>query len=371
MSFDPEKTQSLVSINRQLNIDKSNKLVFIYTIPKVGSTTLVSSLRVFASKMLSVLHIHDEIMLKVLTHIDNVSINDIILFNRYLGKEVYVVNVYRSPIERKISAFFEKISAYHFNNTETKVNTYNVDKVIHRFNNIFPWIGENGDHLLDVYGIPVPDHFDCENKHMVLNKNGITYISLRLCDSNEWGKILTNIFKTEIRIIRDYESAKKPICGLYQAFKEKYRIPINLLNDVMKDKYLAYYYSPDELAAYYNEWFRKSTDETRSYTEEQYKLYNEISIENLHLDVIQREHYFDEGCLCNACFIKRKSIIRKMLRDPNSVNETDKITHAGANCELMERKVTKAAKVNNFIARALKPDKFKTNMTSIVNKKRR
>lgn len=369
-TIDPNKMQSLITINSMLNIDKNNKLVFVYTIPKVGSTSLVSSLRVFTSKTLSILHIHDEIMLKVLTHIDNVSINDIILFNKYLGKEVYVINVYRSPIERKISSFFEKISSYHFNNTESEINTYNINKIITRFNNIFPWL-ENRDHLLDVYGIPVPDHFDYINKYMVLKENGVTYISLRLCDSNQWGKILTNIFGIEIRIIKDYESSKKTISNLYNVFKENYRIPINLLNDVMKDKYLTYYYSSDELTTYYNEWFNKSTDERPSYTEEQYKIYNEISIENMHLDVIQREHYFDEGCLCKACFMKRKNIIRKMLKNPNNVTEKDKITHASANCELIERKLSNATKIKQILTHANKPpSKFKNNMVSIVSKKK-
>jgi hypothetical protein len=366
---DTEKTQSLININNMLNIDKTNKIVFIYTVPKVGSTSLVSSLRLFASKLLTVIHIHDEIMLKVLTHIDNVSVKDIILFNKNLGKDVYVINVYRSPIERKISSFFEKISSHHFNNTELEINLYNVNKVIARFNNIFTWLGEDGDHLLDVYGINIPDHFDYENKYMVLKENDITYISLRLCDSDKWGQILTNIFKTEICIIKDYESSKKKIKDLYESFKQNYRIPINLLNDVMKDKYLCYYYSSDELTSYYNQWLIKSTDEKKGYTKEQYNLYNEISIENMHLDVIQFEHYFDEGCLCNACFAKRKKVINKILKNSNDINENDKITHLGAKHELIEQKVSKATKINNLL-NSIKPYKFKNNMASIVSKKR-
>lgn len=366
--FDPEKTQSLINVNSKLNIDKAQKIVFIYTIPKVGSTSLVSSLRIFASKMLNILHIHDEVMLKVLTNIDNVTIKDIILFNRQLGKGVYVINIFRSPIERKISAFFEKIASYHFNNAETEVNSYNINRIINRFNNIFPWIGGNSDHLLDVYGINVPDHFDYENKYMVLKENDITYISLRLCDSSEWGKILTKIFGIQIHIVKDYESSKKIISNLYERFKQTYKIPINLLNDIIKDKNLCYYYSPDELTKYYDEWFKKSTEERKSYSEEQYKLYNEISIENSHLDVIQMDHYFDEGCSCKACFIKRRSVIRKILKNPNSINENDKIVHSGAACELIEKKVINASKISAFISN--RPKKLKNDMKSIVLRKR-
>ena len=35
---------------------------------------------------------------------------------KLLGKNVYVIDVYRSPIECKISTFFEKVGVYHFNN---------------------------------------------------------------------------------------------------------------------------------------------------------------------------------------------------------------------------------------------------------------
>ena len=61
-------------------------------------------------------------------------------------------------------------------------------------------------------------------------ENKIKYITLRLKDSNEWGRILTNIFGFTISIIKDYESSNKPIKELYSKFKLFYKIPINLLN---------------------------------------------------------------------------------------------------------------------------------------------
>ena len=119
-----EKYKLLVDINEKLYINKNpcNKLVFIYSAPKVGSTSIVSSLRIFGTDKISVIHIHDEEMLRILGRVTGVTINEIILFNKHLGREVYVIDVYRSPVERKISAFFEKIGAYHFNNKDEIVN---------------------------------------------------------------------------------------------------------------------------------------------------------------------------------------------------------------------------------------------------------
>ena len=138
----PEKIKILNTLNEVLNIHKSQKknLIFIYSAPKVGSTSIVSSLRIFCSDDFDIIHIHDEEMLRVLAHVDGITINEVILYNKFLGKNIYVIDVYRSPIERKISSFFEKIGAYHFNDNDQNVNKYNVNKIINRFNNIFPYI---------------------------------------------------------------------------------------------------------------------------------------------------------------------------------------------------------------------------------------
>ena len=59
-----------------LSIEKNKRLIFIYTPPKVGSTSLVSSFRICASKKCTILHIHNEKMLDILCGIKDVSIND-------------------------------------------------------------------------------------------------------------------------------------------------------------------------------------------------------------------------------------------------------------------------------------------------------
>ena len=254
---DTKKLDLLKFANVTLNISKP-KIVFIYSAPKVGSTSLVSSLRLFGINKIDIIHIHDETMLKVLTNINNVTINEIIEYNKYLGKDVYVINIYRSPIERKISTFFEKIGSYHFNNTDENLNTYNIQCVINRFNNIFPHLCD-GDHFIDKYNIPIPDNFDYTNKFLLVVENGIKYIALRLKDSDLWHQILSNIFHFNIHVIKDYESSNKPIKDLYNSFKKNYKIPKNLLKEQINDTYFKYYYSKSEIDDYYNSWLIKST----------------------------------------------------------------------------------------------------------------
>lgn len=352
-----EKMRILIEINTKLNINKfpNNKLVFVYSAPKVGSTSIVSSLRIFGTDKISVIHIHDEEMLRILGSVTGITVNEIILYNKHLGRDIYVIDVYRSPVERKISSYFEKIGTHHFNNKDEIVNNYNINKVINRFNNIFLYIA-NGDHFMDKYDITIPATFDYSNKYLLVQENGIKYIKLRLKDSGLWSNILTNIFGTNIKSIKDYESSNKPIKDLYSRFKREYKIPNNFLDELKKCKYFNYYYSEQERQEYINEWTRKSTKEFIPYTPDQYTVYEQMTIENAHIDFIQLNHYMDEGCLCKACSIKRCEMANKLNI---GMSVTDRIVHSQAKNELLVKRAERVNRINANIARQLQNPQIK------------
>ena len=339
--------QILEEVNRKLNI-RHDILIFIYTAPKVGSTSLVSSFRIFGANNYGIIHIHDEIMLKKLIGVDNVTVNNIIEYNAQLGKKVYVIDIYRNPIERKISAFFEKIGAYHFNNNDEIINRYNVDKVINRFNKVFPYL-ENGDHFIDKYQINelLPEIFPHEQKYLIIEKNGIKYIKLRLQDVDEWERILSFIFRHKICVVRDYQSENKVIGDLFKNFLEKYKIPENYLNEyIINCKYINYYYSNREINEYLNKWNLKKSKNEIPYTLEQYKVYQDISLENCHTDKVDLHHYIDDGCSCKACIIKRNKIKQHIL---NKTYNGEKIYHVEAKKELIGKRLSQLKQLNNII----------------------
>lgn len=364
----PEKLKSLIRTNEilKINTSKHNRLVFVYSCPKVGSTSIVSSLRIFGSDKVDIIHIHNEDMLRVLGHTQDITINELILFNKYLGKNVYVINIYRSPIERKISTFFEKIGTYHFNASDETINNYDVNKVIKRFNDIFPYIGL-GDHFIDKYDITIPANFDSTQKYLLVKENDITYITLRLKDSSIWGNILSNIFGFKICTVKDYESSNKPIKNIYMLFKSQYKIPKNLLDSVMNCKYLNYYYSSSEKNMYYNEWLLKSTEIRKSYTPEDYNIYEDITKTNYHIDYLQSDHYMDEGCGCKACNIKRAELALKIIQ---GIPTYERIVHTEAKTELIRRRVTHVNRINNAIRnmppRPTRGKDFKQSMHNVL-----
>jgi hypothetical protein len=368
-----DNKKSLLNIaNEILHINKSthNTIIFVYSPPKVGSTSIVSSLRLFGINKFCVIHIHDEEMLRVIGHISGITINEIILYNKYLGRDVYVIDVFRCPIERKISTYFEKVGVYHFNNSDDAVNKYSVKKVINRFNKIFPHIG-NGDHFIDKYNIPIPDKFDWGNKYLQIENNGIKYIKLRLKDASHWGNILTKLLNTKICIVKDYETSKKAIKDLYSKFKNTYRIPKNLLDEVINTPYVNYYYSPEEKNEYYSKWLAKSTDFFLPYTSEQYKMYEELTMENSHIDFIQTDHYMDEGCRCKACNVKRRLIVSKIL---HGIDVNDRVVHNIAKKELLKNRIEKIDILNHNLTRqkvvhAKTTKNFVGDMKSVVSGK--
>lgn len=332
-TFSPEKIAALEELNLKLlnkNPSPNNNIIFVYCPPKVGSTTLVSSIRLSAARRFTVIHIHDETLFSAISEnksMNKISVDDIILYNKSLGKNVYVIDIFRSPIERKISEFFEQLSILHFNNSEKNINLYNLDKVIYRFNNLFPFLS-NSDYFKERYGLfNIPETFNFEKKYILCENNGVKYIKLRLKDAHLWGNILNEILGTPIAIVNDYETDKKPLADLFKNFKNMYKVPENFFEDVKNCSSLAYYYNNVEREEYFNSWESKKTDVFNSYTNEEYVFYTQLCLENQSQNIIQVEHYVDIGCLCVACSLKRSKLLSKALKGEKI---TEKIIHNGA-----------------------------------------
>jgi hypothetical protein len=311
-----------------------DNLIFVHCPPKVGSTSLISSIRLSACYKFNIIHLHDEDMLYFFTGVNNVSVNELIQYNSYIGKNVYVIDIYRSPIERKISDYFEHLSYIHFNNLEEKVNNYDINRIINRFNKVFPHISK-GDHYIDKFNLILPDSFNYTNKYLSIKKNNVNYIKLRLKDSSEWGNILTKILNTEIIMVTDYQTDNKKIGGLYKKFKEEYKLPFNFFEMIKNDKYFQYYYSDEERNEYLGLWSRKLSPVAISYTEDEFTFYFRLCLENQTSYEVQDDHYIDNGCLCKWCSLKRLQIFEKLKR---GLPITEKIIHKKIINDINEKK---------------------------------
>jgi len=368
-----EEVNNIIFSNHLKNNNKINNIIFIYTPPKVGSTSLVSSLRISANHKYSIVHIHDDIMLNSWTGYRNITVNELINFNKLIGRNVIVIDIYRSPLERKMSEYFEKIAPYHFNNTEENINSYNIQKVIDRFNNIFPYIANN-DYFQEIYQISTPGSYDFNKKYLLVEHKGIKYIKLRLKDSLEWGKILSSILNTEIVIIKDYNTENKTIGNLYKKFKDTYKIPMNLFLLIENCKYLKYYYTQDERKQYLDDLSKKTTKSINPFSSSEYIFYMKICNENKFYNDFQSDHYIDMGCVCIACSKKRREIFNR-VKQGHEIKE--KIVHDELVLDLkknvlnsISNKIKDSLKKKNIIRNSKgKNSKTISNyMNNIINK---
>jgi hypothetical protein len=103
-------------------------------------------------------------------------------------------------------------------------------------------------------------------------------------------------------------------------------------------------------------------------------MYEELTIENAHLDYVQVNHYMDEGCLCKACFIKRSEVAGKIL---NGLQITDRVVHSDAKNELLTKRVAKVNHINainaslasKMVSKGGRKD-FRREMTNVVKGKK-
>jgi hypothetical protein len=303
-----------------INLDEPilyRDLIVLYCPKKVGSTSLVSSIRISASDKYNVFHTHDEVIYKSFNETKDLTIEDILrntgIINKITGKprKIFIIDIFRSPIERKISEYFEDLGTIHFNHVGDSLYNYPNDKITKRFNDILPYISST-DYYKEIYRVPYPPKFDFDKKYISFSTNNITWIKLRLKDSACWSDILTELLGTEITMIKDYETEEKPIGKFYKEFKKDYKLPFNFFKNIIEDKELNYYYSEEERIEYFSEWKSKLTDFHIPFTKAEYEFYKNISLENQYYDILKHGHYVDDGCLCIECIEKRKTYLKNI-----------------------------------------------------------
>ena len=185
----------------------------------------------------TILHIHNERMLKLLYNINDVSVMDSIKYIGMIGKKVFVFDVFRTEIEQKQSLFFENIDTFHFIVPFSILNKYDINILINRFNNIFHETIIS-DHFKTIYNIECPEEFDHVNKYLMIEKDNVKFIKLRLKDSKIWSKIIGNIMHENIALMTDYQTSSKDCKDLYNSFKSLYFIPNNILEHIEKSNAL-------------------------------------------------------------------------------------------------------------------------------------
>lgn len=310
-------------------------IVLLYCPSKVGSTAITTSIRMSAAEKFCVFHTHEETVVTIVKGNNtnkNITVAEIIKNTEVINDEtqqhrkIYVIDVYRPTIEKRISEYFQDLAEKHFNNNEENINQYDLTKIIKRFNDIFPNM-EHIDYYKEIYNIPDEEKnlpFNFDDKYQSYSNEGVTYLKLRLIDSYNWSKILSTILNKKIYMVKDYASENKIIGPLYKKFMENYKIPYNFFRMIELCPQLQFYYTQHERKTYLDSWRNKIVNSYVSFNNTEYIFYKNICEENRTMFKNSNSHYSDDGCLCDVCVQKRNTAIEKIS---NNKYESFNIKH--------------------------------------------
>ena len=227
-----------------------NYSVYIYCNGKSGSSTLTST---FLKNGYNTLHLHGINTYKSFCPQSKLNSNifDVIENSLKNNENVYIIDSYRNPIERKLSSFFQNYD----DNKSIDYITEQIDKQIN-FLETYEAINE----VLQYFNLEPFTSFDFEKKYNLIKYKNLTIIKLRFNDINEWGSILSSIFKKDIVIYDDNLSKNKSYYNEYNTIKKTYKIPNLLLNIVANDKYFKLYNTLEEQQQYLEYWKQRTRD---------------------------------------------------------------------------------------------------------------
>ncbi len=260
----------LRELSERISILWGNNHIIIYTMGKVGSTSLYYSLKsVFGSKVLFVHRMKKEnIALYNKPFKENNIKPDRSALATYIKKKLIdkkkplsVITMVREPIARNISSFFQSFRAY---NNGLDFKSVPIDIATENFINNFPhdapqyWF----DHeFLPTIGINLEQiQFDITQKVSFLKNENYKVLLMRIDleddKKDEYLQKFTN--NSDIKIGINNAHFQKEYSSYYREFLNKITLPQELINDIYSAKYLSFFYSKEEIKLFKNKWNKKN-----------------------------------------------------------------------------------------------------------------
>jgi hypothetical protein len=236
---------------------------FIYCGRKSGSTTLNHTCSNIENSLSIQIHNNEDYLYKYGQCRFN-SIFDLVENNMTKHETIYIIDSYRTPIEKKISSFFEDIDKYIPNYKDCDISfliSYFNKKYIYGNNctHIYTEDYEPLDEMLEHFKLSPINKFNFDQKFELIKYKNIVFIKLRFHEIENWDVLLSKILGKDITIIDKNKSENKNYYEVYEAFKKNYRIPRDYLEKLKSDSRFKIYNSSLERIKYIKNWSLKST----------------------------------------------------------------------------------------------------------------
>ena len=192
-----------------------------------------------------------------------ISVHDVLQQNKKLHDDIWVIDSYRDPIERKISGFFETLDdylpGYQKHSVSELVDICN-RKWFREFKSFREWYHPLNE-IMVLFGMPRIDKFDFDKKYEIRHHENIKFVKLRFNDIADWGDILSTIFGRKMKITKGNVSDKKSYNKLYDNFKTLYKVPRWYLKEAVNYLEFKTFNNEQEQIRYLEKWGEKVTDE--------------------------------------------------------------------------------------------------------------
>jgi len=295
---------------------RCNNIIIVYCRPKVGSSSLVTSLNLSLSNKYRIFHLHNNKAIKRLYNIQDITIIDVINILSKYKQNIFIIDIYRNTFDTIVSHFFQEINI-HFSIKKNDVDTLlDNDKIMLRFNEtMYLSLTNNAiDYYSEIYNNNIKvDTFDFDKKYLKYVEGNKTYIKVRLNDFELWSTIFEEIFNENIYILKDNSTSTKA----YSTFKKEYKIPNNLLKMLLINmQYEKIYLSKFEQEEYINYLTNKTNvnNVVRCFNKEECIIYSRIIMQNIlnREEKLDKNHYLVTNCNCNKC-ISNNNEIKEMM----------------------------------------------------------
>jgi len=180
------------------------------------------------------------------------------LINRSsINKKLYIIDSYRTPIERKISSFFQNIEK-----NVPNYKKYGELKLIDIFNNKYLDKLEEYHSINPImreYGVEPFNTFDLKKKYVIKKKGNLIFVKLLFSNINNWEKNLSEIFNKKIIIYSRNMSKNKEYKLIYNKFKLMYKTKKSYINNILQnDKQFRIFNTPEQQNIYIKKYLNSA-----------------------------------------------------------------------------------------------------------------
>lgn len=225
--------------------------IYVYCSGKSGSTSLYEALK----DTFETIHVHSNIeFLASNPDSSHSSIFDLIADSRRKYRKIYFIDAYRTPVERRISSYFQHtpLEGRSYNNYITAEKQLDAELA---FLETYSAIAEVFSH----FGLSNFSTFDWDKKYNIKEHQDMVFIKLRFADIRQWGEILTSILGRPISMVQTNLTSEKASASLYDAIKKQYKIPDKVLEYIiLTDPEYKVYVHPQEQLNYLEYWHQRS-----------------------------------------------------------------------------------------------------------------